>query len=149
MYLWQYILLAGFSCLLLFKAVRFPAIIFIAGWLFYLVFIIDIATQYKYMACGTIELSIAYALNSRFRVVSWLGYLLILVNVYGLILFKSGYSPLTYDVIYAIISITQFIFLLARLSPNGLNRLPAKHFMVRLVNFDSRTACDIMYKNIK
>jgi len=99
------------------------------------------------MASGTIEAAIAYLLNKRYRVIAYLGYLLIFVNFYGLILYNNKIGPLSYDVIYAIISVTQFIFLLARLIPNGLNRLPAKHFVVRAVNFDSRGAYDRMYKN--
>ena len=99
------------------------------------------------MSCGTIEVAIAYSLNRRYRVVAYLGYALLFVNIYGLLLFKNGVGPMSYDVIYAIISVTQFIFLLMRAIPNGLNRLPSKHFVVRAVNFDSRGAYDRMYKS--
>ena len=147
MYLYQYILLAGLSCLLFNRNTEYAAKLFIVGWLVYLTLFIDAPSSYKYMACGTIEAVIAYSLNKSNRVVSWLGYFLILVNIYGLILIKAVQPPLTYDVIYAIISITQFLFLLARVLPNGLNRLPAKHFVVRAVNFDSRGAYGRMYKS--
>jgi len=147
MYTYNYILLAGFVCLLFNSRTRFASSIFLAGWAIYLLSTFNASTAFYYMASGTIEAAIAYTLNKRYRAIACLGYLLILVNFYGLMLYKSGVSPLTYDVIYAIISITQFLFLLMRAIPNGLNRLPAKHFMVRAVNFDSRGAYGRMYKN--
>lgn len=101
------------------------------------------------MSAGTIEAVIAYILNKRYRVIAYLGYLLIFVNFYGLMLYKNGIGPLSYDVIYALISVTQFLFLLARAVPNGINRLHTQHFMVRAVNFDSRGSYDRMYKNSK
>jgi len=147
MYSWQYILLAGFVCLLFKPNTRYAASLFLIGWSVYLIFVIDIATSYKYISCATIELVIAYNLNKHYRAVSYLGYSLILVNIYGVLLYKIGMSPTTYDAIYAIISIIQFLFLLARALPNGINRLSDESFMVRLVNFDSRQTRGIMYKN--
>ena len=147
MYIYQYVLLAGFVCLLLTPQARVAATCFLLGWLVYLVFIIDIDTSYKYISCGTIEVAISYYLNSMYRVVAYLGYSLLLVNIYGLLLFKNGVGPMSYDLIYAIISVTQFLFLLARALPNGLTRLPAEHPLVRAVNFDSRGAYAIMHKN--
>lgn len=147
MYFYQYILLAGFVCLLLNDRTRFASSVFLAGWAVYTISTLSASTAFYYMAAGTIEAAIAYTLNRRYRVIAYLGYLLIFVNFYGLMLYKNGIGPLSYDVTYAIISITQFLFLLARVLPNGLNRLPAKHFMVRAVNFDSRGAYGRMYKN--
>ena len=147
MYFYQYILLAGLVCLLFNKNTRIAASIFLAGWVVYLFIFIDSSSSIKYMACGTIEFSIAYALNKRYRAIAYLGYSLIFVNMYGLVLIKVKSEPITYDVIYAIISVIQFLFLLMRALPNGLNRLHTQHFMVRAVNFDSRGAYDIMYKN--
>ncbi len=147
MYLYQYALLAGFTCLLFKSNTRFAASVFLLGWFVYLTLFIDAGSSYKYMACATIEAAIAYVLNSRYRVVAYLGYSLIFVNMYGLILIKINSYPLSYDIVYAIISVTQFLFLLMRAIPNGLNRLHRKHFVVRAVNFDSRGAYDRMYKN--
>ncbi len=147
MYFYQYVLLAGLTCLLFNKNTRFSASVFIFGWAVYLLWFIDAPSTYKYAACGTIEFCIAYALNKRHRVVAWLGYTLILVNIYGLILIKIKYGPMSYDIIYAIISITQFLFLLMRAIPNGITRLHTKHFMVRVANFDSRSSYDRMYKD--
>lgn len=140
-------LLAGFVCLLFDSKTRFAASVFLLGWAVYLVVFIDATSTYKYIACATIEASIAFALNKRHVIVAYLGYSLIFVNIYGLALINNKVGPISYDVIYAIISVTQFMFLLARAVPNGINRLPAKHCLVRLVNFDSRQTRGIMYKS--
>ena len=146
MYTYNYILLAGFICLLFNKNTRFAAFVFLAGWALYLLLTIGASASFYYVASATIEVSIAYILNTKYRAVSYLGYSLILVNMYGLFLYKNGIGPISYDAAYALISITQFMFLLARAILNGI-RLPTKHFMVRAVNFDSRGAYGIMYKN--
>jgi hypothetical protein len=149
MYFYQYILLAGFVCLLFNDKTRFAAFVFLAGWVIYTISTLSASTAFYYMSAGTIEAVIAYILNKRYRVIAYLGYLLIFVNFYGLMLYKNGIGPLSYDVIYALISVTQFLFLLARAVPNGINRLHTQHFMVRAVNFDSRGSYDRMYKNSK
>jgi hypothetical protein len=146
-FLYQYILLAGFVCLLSRRNTKLAAATFLTAWAVYILITLDASATFYYGAAATIELTVAYLLNKRYRVVSWLGYSLILVNIYGLILYRNGIGPITYDVIYAIISVTQFLFLLVRVAPNGLNRLHPQHFVVRAVNFDSRGAYDRMYKN--
>ena len=149
MYLYNYILLAGFSCLLFNKETRFAAFVFLTGWAVYFIFTYGAASSTYYIASATIEAVIAYVLNNKYRVVAYIGYLLILVNIYGLALIKNKVGPISYDMIYAVLSITQFLFLLARAIPNGINRLHTEHFMVRAVNFDSRGSYVRMYKNNK
>ena len=146
MYFYQYILLAGFTCLLFNREVRFAASVFLSGWLIYLVVTIDIPYALYFCASATIETAIAGILNARYRLISYLGYSLILVNFAGLLLHINGIK-VYYDFVYAIISITQFLLLLARAIPNGVGRLHIKHLVVRAVNFDSRGAYDRMYKN--
>jgi len=147
MYPYQYVLLAGFVCLLLNKETRFAASVFLLGWAAYLLFFIDASSTYKYIACAAIETSIAYSINNRYRVVSYLGYSLIFVNIYGLMLIRGKVDPVSYDVIYGLISVAQFLFLLMRAIPNGISRLHNEHIIVRLVNFDGSQARDIMCKN--
>ena len=120
---------------------------FLLGWAVYTASTLNVGTAYYYMSAATIEASIAYLLNKRYRVIAYLGYLLIFVNFYGLMLYKAKLPPLTYDVVYAIISITQFLFLLVRALPNGIHRLHCQHWLVRAINFDSRGAYDRMYKS--
>ncbi|WP_287199189.1 hypothetical protein [Pseudoalteromonas sp.] len=76
-----------------------------------------------------------------------MGYSLVVYNFLGFIVHSVNTEYPYYDIGYAIISVTQFLFLLARALPNGLNRLPAKHPLVRAVNFDSRKAYDRMYES--
>ena len=147
MYLYNYILLAGFACLLLSERTRLAACVFLAGWAIYSLLVFDAPVYVYYVAVGTIEATMAYILNKRFRVVAYLGYSLIIVNIYGLLLYKNGISPLSYDVIYALISITQFMFLLIRALPSGISGLHSKHILVRCTDFDSRKACGTMYKS--
>lgn len=139
--------MAGFVCLLFNKETRIAGSVFIAGWAIYTVTTLNAGTAFYYMSAATIEAGIAYVLNKRHRAVAYLGYSLILVNIYGLLLYKLRISPISYDIIYAVISITQFLLLLSRLALNGINRLPPEHFMVRLVDFDSGQARGIMCKN--
>ena len=147
MYLYQYILLAGFTCLLFSKEVRFASVIFLTGWAVYLVYFIDAPSNYKYVACGAIELSIAYILNRSYRIVAYIGYSLILVNIYGLLLIVNKLPPASYDIIYALLSVTQFLILIIRANLNGILRLSEQYWLVRLINFDSGQARGIMCKN--
>ncbi|HHZ70016.1 MAG TPA: hypothetical protein EYN54_07015 [Methylococcaceae bacterium] len=146
MYLYQYILLAGFTCLLFFRGTKFAAITFLTGWTVYLVSTPGLEYKFYFIAAATIETAIAFTLNNKYRLVSWLGYMLIPVNIVGLILHINEVK-MYYDVTYALISVTQFLLLTIRAIPNGLNGLGAKHPLVRAVNFDSRGAYVIMYKN--
>jgi hypothetical protein len=148
-YFYQYILLAGFVCLLFNSRTRFASVVFLLGWAVYTISTLSVSTAFYYISAGTIEAAIAYTLNKRYRVIAYLGYSLIFVNFYGLMLYKNGISPVSYDTIYAVISVTQLLFLLMRAIPNGLNRLSPKHFVVRAVNFDSRGAYARMYKSIQ
>jgi hypothetical protein len=145
-YFYQYILLAGFTCLLFNKETRVAAFVFLVGWVVYLLTTIGIDYEFYFLVSATIETAIAYVLNNKYRAVSWLGYTLIPVNIIGLKLHIHDIG-VYYDVAYAIISVTQFLFLMARAIPNGINRLHTEHFLVRAVNFDSRGSYDIMYKN--
>lgn len=146
MYLYQYILLAGFTCLLFFRETRFASSVFLSGWIVYLVSTIGMEYKFYFLASATIETAISYTLNKKHRLVSWLGYSLILVNISGLILHIYGIK-LYYDVTYAVISVTQFLLLLARLLPSGILRLSEQCWLVRLINFDSGQARGIMCKN--
>ena len=146
MYLYQYVLLTGFTCLLLFKRTRLASFAFLSGWFVYLMFFYGLDSVYKYGACSTIEVAIAYVLNNRFRFVAYLGYSLLFVNLYGMFIYLNNHSAYYYDGIYALISITQFLFIMIRVIPsNGIYRLPSKHFMVRLIDFDSCRTYDRMW----
>lgn len=147
MYLFNYILLAGFVCLLFIKDTRFAASVFLGGWAVYIYAVLGLSEVNYYALSGTIECAIAYSLNKKHRLVSYLGYSLVVYNFVGFLVHSVNTEYPYYDIGYAIISVTQFLFLLARALPNGLNRLPAKHPLVRVVNFDSRKAYGIMYKN--
>ncbi len=147
MYLYQYILLAGFSCLFFKRETKFAATAFLTGWASYSLLTINVPTEVYYALSATTELVIAYVLNKRFRIVSYIGYFLIVVNAYGLLLYKLGLAPFSYDLIYALLSTIQFLFLLARATPNGIGKLHSKHIVVRCLNYDSGQAYGKMYRN--
>ena len=149
MYLYQYALITGLTCLLLSRSAKGAAGVFLIGWAFYLLFIIDAPSSYKYISCATIETAIAFILNTKYRLVSYIGYSLTIVNVYGLFLISAERMPITYDLIYAVLAVTQFLLLLARAMPNGINRLHPKSFVVRVVNFDSRQTHNRVCKKLK
>lgn len=147
MYLYQYALLAGFVCLLFNKEARFAAVVFIFAWSIYLLDVISMNATTYYAATATIEMCIGFILNPRFRVVSILSYMLMLLNIYGLMFHYDDMGRAVYINLYAIISVTQFLFLLTRAIPNGISRLPDEHWLVRCVDYDSRQARVIMYKS--
>ena len=147
MFLYQYILLAGFTCLLFNKDSRFASAVFLSGWAVYLLFVIDDGSATYYAASATIEMCIAYALNKRFRVISWAGYSLMILNLYGLFVHYNDAGRVIYINTYMAIAIFQLLILIIRTNRNGIGRLHTKHFVVRAVNFDSRGSYDRMYKN--
>ena len=147
MHLYQYILLAGFFCLLFNKETRFASVVFIAGWFVYLYLAIGVNEVYYYGLSASIELAIAFSLNRVYRIVSYIGYTLIIVNFIGFSVHSIGTDYPYFDVVYAILSSMQLIMLILRANPNGIYRLSHEHPMVRLVNFDSRGTYDRMYRN--
>lgn len=147
MYLYQYALLAGFACLLFYKDTRSASVAFLLGWAVYFTVVLGANEVNYYALSGAIELSIAYYLNSRFRLVSYLGYSLLVLNFIGFLCHESTTNESYYDAIYAVIAIAQFLILQLRVFADGISRLSSEHFVVRAVNFDSRGAYGRMYKN--
>jgi hypothetical protein len=148
MYTYQYAILAGITCLYFNNNTKYASSVFLLGWAFYLLLTIGIEYNFYFVVCATIETAIAVLLNQRYRLISYLGYSLLLLNIIGLILHVNGVR-FYYDFAYALISVTQFMLLLARAFPDGVNRLHTKSFVVRAVNFDSRGAHNRMYKDLK
>lgn len=141
--------MAGFACLFFNKNVKYPALIFIMSWVLYIALFLDAPASYKYIACATIETTIGCLLIYRHRLVACLAFSLIAANLLGLMLYEYGYKPASYDLLYAIISVMQFVLLTIRALPNGFNKLPYQYIVVRLVDFDSRKTCAIIYKKPK
>ena len=148
MYFYNYILLAGFVCLLFNRNTRFPASVFLLGWIVYFATTFGAEYEFYFLASATIETVIAVILNAKYRLVSWFGYSLLLLNIVGLI-FHINNIKFYYDFAYALISCAQFSLLLLRIMPNGICRLHNKHFMVRVIDYDSRGAYVRMCKDIK
>ena len=148
MYFYQYILLAGFACLLFNKNTRFASGVFLLGWIIYFITTFGAEYEFYFLASATIETVIAVTLNNRYRLVSYLGYSLLLLNIIGLLLHVCDIR-FYYDFAYALISCAQFSLLLLRIIPNGICRLHNEHFMVRVINYDSRGSYARMCKDIK
>ena len=139
--------MTGFTCLLLNKKTRFASSVFLAGWAVYLLVTVGASTATYYIASAAIETSIAIILNDRHKYVAYLGYSLIAVNIYGLLVHADAGGRNLYIIIYAAISITQFILLLSWLLPDGIRGLRIQRSNVRGHNYDCGEACDIMRKN--
>ncbi len=146
MFLYQYILLAGFSCLLLNRKTRFAAATFLLGWVFYIVTTIGVDETRYYAMSAVIETTIAIVLNRNYRYVAYLGYSLILLNIYGLSVHTNTDGKNNYIVIYAVVSITQFILITSRLIPDGICRILNQRFFIRNINYDCRKTCVKVYK---
>ncbi len=146
MYLYQYILMAGYTCLFFNDKTKEAATAFILGWCVYIGFVYGCGVTYYFALSAIIETAIAYKLNKRYRLVSYISYSLILVNMVGLIMNLYGVK-FVYDVVYAILAVAQFILLLARMVFDGSGRANYKWFIVRCVNFDSRKTYATMRKN--
>jgi len=118
------------------------------GWCFYIYFLlfVDVNYSWYYALSATIELSIGVILSAKYRLVSYLNYSLIIVNLFGLYLYKNNIPPLSYDIIYAVISIIQVLILIARGAIHGGNRYYHEAALVFIVDFDSRQTRDILHK---
>ncbi len=147
MYTYQYFILAAFCGLYFNKKTKLASELFLLGWAFYFLFTIDSSATLYYSITATIEAFIGYMLNKRYRLVSYLSYTLILVNVLGIVLYKNGFQSTYYDIIYAIISIAQVVLLITRATGYGGCGFCFKHIMDVIADFDSRKARDTMYKN--
>ena len=143
MYLYQYLIMAALCCLYFNKKTSLAAEAFLLGWLFYILVTMKVDVIYYYSITALVELIIGYRLNYKFRLISYMNYALVIVNLFGLYLYKNGFQPTYYDIIYAIISMAQVLLLLSRL---GYGRIGVhlKYFMDILVDFDSRKARDTM-----
>ncbi len=147
MFLYQYALIAGFILLLFNDKTRLAAAIFVVSWAFYVLVVIESSATTYYAQAATIELLIGYALNKRFRLVSWLSYLLVALNLYGLLVHFEHVGRDIYVYACAIVSVVRFLLLLARAIPNGICRLHGKCFMVRCLNYDRGESYGKMYTN--
>ena len=121
MFIYQYILLLGFAGLYFDKETKLAASAFLIGWAVYIVFALGTKFEQYFILSAIIELAIAYALNNKYKNVSYVSYLLILVNMAGLILHINGIKDY-YNHIYAVLSIYQFTLLIGRLILNGIYR---------------------------
>ncbi len=133
------------------KETRFASFVFLASFFVYWLFVLDLSGEYYYSAAALVELARGYALNKRYRVVAYLAYSLILINFFGWVLYESGEDPIVYDIICAIVLITQIMLLTLRGLLNGDYQPPGNvhndNPLVRVIDFDSRDSRVRMYKN--
>ena len=138
--------MAGYTCLFFNNKTKEAATAFVLGWCVYIGFVYGCGVTYYFALSAIIETAIAYNLNKRYRLVSYISYSLILVNLAGLIMNLYGVK-FVYDVIYAILAVAQFVLLLARTVLEGSDRANYKLFIVRCVNFDSRKTYATLHKS--
>jgi len=147
MFLYQYILLAGFSCLLLNRRTRFAAFTFLVGWSVYTVTTLGADYTQYYVSAAIIETTIAVVLNERHKYIAYLGYSLIPLNIYGLLVHSDPDGRSIYILIYAAVSIIQFIILFCRLIPDGIRRYIKQRFTICHHNYDCVKTCAKVYGN--
>ena len=138
--------MAGFLCLFFVPECRQASTAFLIGWIVYLVAPVTEDVAFYYSLSATIEFCIAMYILNRYSLLAYIGLFLVLVNIYGLFLYMLHVSPLSYDVIYAIASILQFILLASRSAQHGVIRLCVKRVMVFAFNFDGGESCGIIQK---
>tara|TARA_R110000772_G_scaffold85327_4_gene179400 strand:+ start:608 stop:1072 length:465 start_codon:yes stop_codon:yes gene_type:complete len=146
MFIYQYILLLGFAGLYFNKETKMAASAFLIGWAVYIAFALGTKFEQYFILSAVIELAIAYALNNKYKNVSYVSYLLILVNVAGLILHINGIKDY-YNHIYAVLSTYQFSLLLIKLVPNGIYRRPIQCNAFCDSNYDCGQARVKVHKN--
>ena len=133
--------------LILNGAVRYAALVLSLSFVFYAIFILNLSGEYYYAACAGLELLKGFLLNKKYRLVSYLCYLLILINYSGWVLYEFSYDPFVYDILCSVILIMQVALLIMQGLLNGVNRSYRHIFVVRLINFDSGQARGTMFKN--
>jgi hypothetical protein len=139
MFIYQYILLLGFVGLYFNKATKLAASAFLLGWAVYIVAALGANFEQYFILSAIIELAIAYTLNEKYKHVSYVSYVLILVNIAGLILHINGIKDY-YNHIYAVLSVYQFTLLIGRLILNGIHRRCIQCDTFCVSNYDSRQA---------
>jgi len=140
MYDYQYYILAAFCVLIFFKESRCAALTIFIGLVVYYNFVFDLSAVIYYSLSATIAAIVGFVLNSRYRLISYLNYSLILANLLGLLLYNNGFKPPPYDIICAIIYTVQVLLLIIRTWRNGRFGIYFECALDSLVNFDSRKA---------
>ena len=135
-------------CLLLLinKATREGAFILISAKVIYSLFIIDRSATLYYSLVAALNLVAGILLQYKYKIAAFCAYLLVPVNVLGFYLWVNYYSPDLYNVISGIIIIIQLIAISMRLLTHGRTRDNNQHPLAFPHGFDSRQACDTMYK---
>ena len=147
MYIYQYVFVVVFICLVFNKSTRFASLVFLCSYVFYYSLILDLSGNSYYHACAAMELVKGYVLNGRYLAISLLSYSLILINFIGFIMFEFYIEPLVYDIVCAIVLTLQILILSTRLLSNGIYRNAIPQLMVRIVNFDCSQSRVRMFKN--
>ena len=145
MYIYQYLLMAGYTCLFFNARTKEASCAFLSGWLAYLFFVYGCGVSYYFVLSAFIEFCIAYKLNRNYRLVSYIGYSLIIVNLVGLVMNINGVK-FVYDFTYTVLSLIQFLILIGRVLIDGNNRVDNERFIFRAINFDSRKTYVTMQK---
>ena len=138
MYIYQYMLISTFIFLFFNKDLRLASVSFLFGWVVYFFIVISFGAGSYYALSAAIELFIGCSLINRYKLVSYLSFLLIFVNFYGICMHEIGVGPKSYDFAYCLISIFQVLTLIARGMVGGNTKLCNKRPLVFLADFDSR-----------
>jgi hypothetical protein len=104
-------------------------------------FVIDAEGYNKYyilMGCTTLIVGIA--IQYEFKIAAMCSYLLVFVNVIGYYLWYKHYSHDLYEVISAIILITQFLSILPKALFNGITRPNDRYSLDGATGFDGRSS---------
>jgi len=132
--------------LLINKASRSGAIILIIGKGIYYLAIVGISPLLYYSLAASLNLIMGLFLHDEYKMPALCAYLLVPVNVLGFYLWYDYYPPDLYNVISVIILSIQLLLLSTRILTHGRSRDNIKHPLAFPDGFDSRQACDTMYK---
>ena len=132
--------------LLINKATREGAFIFISAKVIYSLFIIDTSATFYYSLTAALNLISGMFLQYKYKMAAICAFLLVPVNVLGFYLWVNYYPPDLYNVISVIIIVIQLIAISTRLLTHGSSRDNNQHPLAFVHGFNSNKACGTMLK---
>ena len=134
MHTYQYIYIAMFAVLLIPKASRYGAFVFLAAFAIYVTFILPIDSANYYKLSALKDFIISLLLMRCYFLIGFLSFVTIAANTYGFMIYEYGYDPDSYDIICLIIITLQLILLTTRGLLNGNNISACKLWVVKFIS---------------
>jgi len=141
----QWFLFSVITLLLFNGASRSGAFILFVAYCFYEKNIVDLSATYYYSGSSLLNLIVGLTLFHERKAAAICSYFLVILNVFGYLLWYGYYPPAIYDNIALIILSMQLVFILPKGMVNGL-RSDIKYIVAKSAIFNRIKTSVTMYK---